>query len=309
MAAENHAKIVRSFWADPDIKTLTREEAHLLLYFFTSRHGNMIGLYCLPIAYAAAEAKFTPEDVRRAIAGPLAAFVTYDAVTEEIFVHSAAKHQIGEELRVSEGGKEDNRIEGVRKLVRAIHSIRLQRAFLQRYNSAFSLQMPLPDAREGASKGLSKGASKGLRRGSKKPLARGSAEAPYQAPSKPEAVADTETDTETENIPAAAATGSAPAARLGWPAEFAQRFEAIGLFAPSRVVKAVAPVVERYGIERARDMLAAFVNLGPYQKANGEFDRSVQAHHFCTPERFRDTAGFWFAHTEPLGGNGATAAH
>ena len=76
--------------------------------------------------------------------------------------------------------------------------------------------------------------------------------------------------------------------------------EPIGQFAPGRVGKAISPVVKRYGLERTREMLVAFVNLGPHQRADGTFDPAVQAHHFCTPERFAQAAGFWAEQTEVL---------
>jgi len=218
MAAEHHAKIVRSFWNDPEIKKLSRDEAHLLLYFISGPHGNMIGLYGIPLEYAAREAKFTVDDVRRAIAGPLAPFVTYDSATEEIFVHAAAKHQIGEELRVSAAGKEDNRIENVRKLVRAIHSPVLQRLFLVRYNAAFNLDMPLPDARrpsEGASKRGLQGASKGLRRGSTKGPSKGLLEGASK-PLRSHSIADTEA----EAVKDSAADAAAPKTRETWVTPF-----------------------------------------------------------------------------------------
>lgn len=87
---------------------------------------------------------------------------------------------------------------------------------------------------------------------------------------------------------------------LSWPAAFAKILAAIGDFEPGRVGKALAGSVARTGIERSRVIVEAFTEMAPYQKADGTFDRNVQAHHFCTPERLRSTWGFWLKYTEPL---------
>lgn len=156
MAGENYRRVVPTFWTDPDVKRkLTREQKLLLLYFCTSPHSNMIGVYYCPLAYASNEADLPVDDIRRALAGPLAGFVTYDEETEEVFVHALAKHNIGDELTAAgKNGKPDHRIAGVEKLLEAVHSPRLRRAFLTRYADAYRLTMPLPDQREAPSEPL-----------------------------------------------------------------------------------------------------------------------------------------------------------
>jgi hypothetical protein len=144
MPAAEYGIIVKSFWHDPTIRRkLTKDQKHLLLYLFTSPHskGRMIGVYHLPLEYAAAEAELTVDDVRAYLAGPLAPFVSYDGETDEVFVHAFAKYNVGEDLRVGKGGEPDRRIEGVRRQVKAIHSSRLRGLFLERYNTPYRLGM------------------------------------------------------------------------------------------------------------------------------------------------------------------------
>ena len=156
MAGENYRRVVPTFWTDPDVKRkLTRDQKLLLLYFCTSPHSNMIGVYYCPLAYAANETDLPMDDIRRAVAGALAAFLTYDEETEEVFVHALAKHNVGDELTADgKNGKPDHRIAGVAKLLEAVHSPRLRRAFLQRYAGPYRLTMPLPDQREAPSEPL-----------------------------------------------------------------------------------------------------------------------------------------------------------
>lgn len=305
MAAEHHAKIVRSFWNDPEIKKLSRDEAHLMLYLISGPHGNMIGFYGIPLEYAAREAKFTVEEVRRAIAGPLAPFVTYDSTTEEIFVHAAAKHQIGEELRVSTAGKEDNRIENVRKLVRAIHSTTLQRLFLVRYNAAFNLGMPLPDARrgfEGASKRGLQGASKGLRRGSTKGPSKGLLEGASK-PLRSHSIADTEAEADS-STPAE----DAPAPpRGGWPGEFSETYKVIGIVSPGEIGRLLKPVVDEYGVDTVREMWGYYIRHAPHLKF-GKLDPEHRDTSRMSPADFVRNAGTWHQKTLPVGALHAATA-
>jgi hypothetical protein len=147
VALEEYRKIVLTFWTDPDVKRpLTRDQKLLLLYFFTSPHSNMIGVYYCPLAYAANETGIPIDEVRAYVLGALARFLTYDEQTEEVFVHGLAKINVGDTLKVGKDGP-DNRIKNVAKLVEAIHSTRLARAFLVRYAEVYHLNVSLPDDR------------------------------------------------------------------------------------------------------------------------------------------------------------------
>jgi hypothetical protein len=154
VAGEEYRRIVLTFWTDPEVKRpLTRDQKLLLLYFCTSPHSNMIGLYYCPLAYASNETDIPVEEVRKHVHGPLAKFLSYDEQTEEVFVHALAKHNLGDELTIGTDKrtgdpKPDHRIGAVKKLLEACHSTRLVRLFLQKYGERYHLEMPLPDNRE-----------------------------------------------------------------------------------------------------------------------------------------------------------------
>jgi hypothetical protein len=145
VAGEPYGRVVRTFWTDPDIKPLRREEKELLLYFCTSPHATMVGVYHCPLEYAAKESGTPIGEVREQVTGVLASFLTYDFDTEEVFVHALAKHNIGDELALKgKNGKPDNRIKSVEKFVEAVHSQPLRRAFLLRYAKPYNLTTPIP---------------------------------------------------------------------------------------------------------------------------------------------------------------------
>jgi hypothetical protein len=126
----------------------------------------------------------------------------------------------------------------------------------------------------------------------------------FEGPSK--AHRSTETETETDNETKTKKRKSPPdqpadgSLRGGWPGEFSEILSAIGHFPPPRVGKALKVLVEKTGIDRSREIVQAFAHLAPHQRSDGSFDREVQAHHFCTPERLAATWGFWLGHTEPV---------
>jgi hypothetical protein len=124
----SYARLARTYWSDPDIRALPMELSHLLIYYFSSPHGNLAGLYFLPFVYASKEAKLPIEGIVEWTTGPLRPFVTYDAESEEILVHRAARHQIGETLKAG-----DNRAKMIDRILRDTHSKPLVRKFLDLY--------------------------------------------------------------------------------------------------------------------------------------------------------------------------------
>lgn len=153
MPQQSYCRIAPTFWTDPDVKRrLDREEKLAALYFFTSPHGNMAGLYYVPLQYAAAETGFSVEQLEGMLKGALSPFVTYDFETEEILVHRAAKHQVGEQLKLK-----DKRTAGIVRILADTHSPRLVARFLELYAAWVPLLYPegdTPPPPEGASKGL-----------------------------------------------------------------------------------------------------------------------------------------------------------
>lgn len=122
----SYAPVRTTFWTDPDVRTsLTPNAKLLLLYFISSPHSNMIGLYSCPLSYVARETGLDPEDVRFHTHVSLKPFLTYDEKTEEVFVHGAARHRLGsDELKDS-----DRRRGSVVRLFNACHSPYLRSLF------------------------------------------------------------------------------------------------------------------------------------------------------------------------------------
>lgn len=192
MAGGDYGRILHTFWTDPDIKRLPFEQKGLLLYYFTSPHSSMIGLYHCPFGYVAVETGLSIESIKEWTLGSLSRFVSYDEATEEILVHKAAKHQIGEDLK---GG--DNRKKAVVKGLAGAHSTTLVRKFLSLYPHWEIGFRASVDTVEGKAP-------------SEAPL-----EAPSEAPSKPEhsravAVTEHEQSTNRTEPPADARARMAP---------------------------------------------------------------------------------------------------
>ena len=129
MAGGDYGRIRHTFWTDPDIKrSLTPEQKVLLLYWFSSPHSNMVGLFYCPLEYVALETGLPLDKVREWTLGALSRFVSYDEKTEEVLVHRAAKHQITEHLQAT-----DKRLKAIKRSLAEAHSKPLLRAFLTLY--------------------------------------------------------------------------------------------------------------------------------------------------------------------------------
>lgn len=177
-AGGEYGIVLHKFWTDPDIKrVLSPEQKSLLLYWFTGPRSNLIGLYYCPLIQVADDTGIPPETVREWTLGPLARFVTYDERTEEVLVHRAGRHRIGETL-----SQKDNRIKAIQKVLSGAHSDALVGVFLDLYSHwPLGFKRPGPGRGSGADcgkpdpKGLPKEPEgdatppKGLVRGSKAP--------------------------------------------------------------------------------------------------------------------------------------------
>lgn len=142
--AADYARILGSFWTDPDIKRpLPPEQKCLLLYYFSSPLKNLTGLYHCPFIYVADQTGLPIEKIEEWTRGPLSKFVTYDAETEEVFVHKLAQHQVGYDLKPT-----DKKRVALLKTLDEAHSTRLVDRFHEVYK-----HWPLSD-NEGASKPL-----------------------------------------------------------------------------------------------------------------------------------------------------------
>lgn len=90
------------------------------------------------------------------------------------------------------------------------------------------------------------------------------------------------------------------APRGGFPAEFTALLKPIGLFPVPRVGKALGPLVDEYGLERAREMVAAYAQFAPHLNRQGQVDPEINQPQYCSPEKLAQTAGFWYDYTAPI---------
>lgn len=58
-----YGKVYTAFWANDDMRSLSEDGRMLALYLMTSTHGNMVGCFLLPDAYAAHDLKWTIQRV------------------------------------------------------------------------------------------------------------------------------------------------------------------------------------------------------------------------------------------------------
>jgi len=61
-----YGKVYTSFWSDPTIRAMSEDARALALYLLTCQHGNSIGLFRLPDAYAADDLQWPIERVSKA---------------------------------------------------------------------------------------------------------------------------------------------------------------------------------------------------------------------------------------------------
>lgn len=60
-----YAKVYTAFWADPSTRSMSEDARMLALYLLTCPHGNLIGLFRLPDAYAADDLQWASERVSK----------------------------------------------------------------------------------------------------------------------------------------------------------------------------------------------------------------------------------------------------
>jgi hypothetical protein len=83
----DYGRVYSAFWQSPEIRELPEDARTLALYLLTSPHGNLIGCFRLPDAYAADDLQWTAERVSEGFA-KLAdvAFVRRDEATKWVFI-------------------------------------------------------------------------------------------------------------------------------------------------------------------------------------------------------------------------------
>lgn len=75
----DYGRVYSSFWQSPEMRALPEDARTLALYLLTTPHGNLIGCFRLPDAYAAEDLQWSMERVSEGFAKLVeAAFVTRD---------------------------------------------------------------------------------------------------------------------------------------------------------------------------------------------------------------------------------------
>ena len=155
-------KIYHSFWTDPEIAQLTIGRRVLLAYYFTSPHGNLIGLYYAPFRITAHDTGLALPTVKHATLYELHPWVAYDLATSEILVRNGARALIGSMTN------KDNRRKHTERVLGLVRSEALRRMFLTLYED-WGLKVPVNKEERNPSKGPWKGLrnpSQGVREGS-----------------------------------------------------------------------------------------------------------------------------------------------
>lgn len=67
-----YGKVYTSFWTSEDVTAMTEDERTLALYLLTCPHGNMLGCFRLPEAYASDDLKWSAERVSKGFSGLVA---------------------------------------------------------------------------------------------------------------------------------------------------------------------------------------------------------------------------------------------
>lgn len=64
-----YGKVYTAFWTSEDVAAMTEDERTLALYLLTCPHGNMVGCFRLPEAYASDDLKWKSERVSKGFSG------------------------------------------------------------------------------------------------------------------------------------------------------------------------------------------------------------------------------------------------
>jgi hypothetical protein len=83
----DYGRVYSAFWQSPEIRSLPEDARTLALYLLTTPHGNLIGCFRLPDAYAADDLQWASERVSEGFRKlEEAAFVRRDEATKWVFI-------------------------------------------------------------------------------------------------------------------------------------------------------------------------------------------------------------------------------
>lgn len=88
-----YSKLHETFWSDLKRKGVSTEGKLLFIYLISSPHHNMIGLYYIPLAYAAADLSWDQDTVWKGL-GELSekGFISYDQEAEMVLVRNYLRY-------------------------------------------------------------------------------------------------------------------------------------------------------------------------------------------------------------------------
>jgi len=140
----SYAILLPAFWTGSTGKAITaagKDARIVAAYLPTCEHANMLGLYRLPLLYAAEETGLKRREVTAALEQLKAlGYARYDAATEFVWVLEMARFQLG--LLPSETLKDgDKRAKGAARLYKQIPSNPFLGSFHDRYSQV--LRLPL----------------------------------------------------------------------------------------------------------------------------------------------------------------------
>lgn len=99
----------------------------------------------------------------------------------------------------------------------------------------------------------------------------------------------------------------APSVAPNWPAELSEMYASVGVCLPGQIGRHLKPVVDRYGLERTREMWGYYIRQAPHLRF-GKLDPDTRDTSRMSPADFAKNAGTWFAKTQPVGGGDAATA-
>lgn len=140
----SYALLLPAFWTGNTGKAITaagKDARIVATYLLTCEHANMLGLYRLPLLYAAEETGLKRREVAAALEQLKAfGFAHYDDATEFIWVLEMARFQLG--LLPSETLKEgDKRAKGAARIYKQISTNPFLGPFHDRYSQVLGLPL------------------------------------------------------------------------------------------------------------------------------------------------------------------------
>ena len=132
----DYAKASPRFWTGDLGRSLRGDpEAQAMAwYLITAPGSNMVGLYHLPIAYAAADLGSPLQGASKALRRVCGVgLAVYDEVAEVVWVKEALRHEVGESIKAT-----DHKVKAIRKIIGEHRKSFLFNDLRERYGAGFA---------------------------------------------------------------------------------------------------------------------------------------------------------------------------